>query len=64
MESTHFYAQYTQKASYSDDKGVAEQGNLTIKLMSKPQKLYGIDLEQNVDQTLQQLNSKYCSCCC
>ena len=41
--------EYTQWTYYSDGRDVTEQGDLTEKLMNKPQNLYGIALEQNVE---------------
>ena len=46
--------QYTQRASYSDGRSVADQGYVTEKLMNKLENLYDIALEQNVDQTVHQ----------
>ena len=49
------HMQYTQRTSYSDGKGVIDQGHITEKLMNKLQKLYGITFEQNVDQIVHQI---------
>ena len=46
---------FIQITSCSDSKGLTEQGHLTEKLMKKRQNLYSIALEQNVDQTVHQL---------
>ena len=49
-----FQMQYTPRTYYSDDGGITDQGHLTEKIMNKPQNLYGIALEQNVEQTVHQ----------
>ena len=44
-----------KRTSYCDSKGLTDQRHLTEKLMNKLQNVYGIALEQNVDETVHQL---------